>query len=83
MTQEKEPQSKRASSPFCDYYFHFSLGAGVTPAQGSVKPTAGFTFDKVTCPSLDLVNRGFSLKIRGFTAIFWVRNIPATIRAYD
>src|SRR5579862_149864 len=24
-----------------------SLGAGVTPAQGSVKPTAGFTFNKV------------------------------------
>jgi hypothetical protein len=25
----------------------FSLGAGVTPAQGSVKPTVGFTFNKV------------------------------------
>src|SRR5258708_5979595 len=25
----------------------FSLGAGVTPAQGSVKPTSGFTFDYV------------------------------------
>ena len=23
------------------------LGAGVTPADGSVKPTAGFTFNKV------------------------------------
>src|SRR5580704_7048722 len=23
------------------------LGAGVTPAQGSLKPTVGFTFDKV------------------------------------
>jgi hypothetical protein len=28
-----------------------SLGAGVTPAEGSVKPTAGFTFNKVICPS--------------------------------
>jgi hypothetical protein len=27
--------------------FSFSLGAGVTPAQGSVKPTAGFTFNQV------------------------------------
>jgi len=34
-----------ASSPFCDF---LSLGAGVTPAEGSVKPTAGFTFNKVT-----------------------------------
>ena len=25
--------------------FHFSLGAGVTPAQGSVKPTVGLTFN--------------------------------------
>jgi hypothetical protein len=25
----------------------FSLGAGVTPAQGSVKPTVGFTFNRV------------------------------------
>jgi hypothetical protein len=23
------------------------LGAGVTPAEGSVKPTAGFTFNRV------------------------------------
>ncbi len=42
MTQEKEPESKRASSPFCDF---FSPGAGVTPAEGNVKPTVGFTFD--------------------------------------
>ena len=28
------------------------LGAGVTPAEGSVKPTAGFTFNKVIYPSL-------------------------------
>ena len=33
-----------ASSPFCDF---LSLGAGVTPAEGSVKPTAGFTFNQV------------------------------------
>jgi hypothetical protein len=29
LLQEKEPESKRASSPFCDF---FALGAGVTPA---------------------------------------------------
>jgi hypothetical protein len=27
------------------------LGAGVTPAEGSVKPTAGFTLNKVIYPS--------------------------------
>ena len=37
-----------ASSPFCDF---FSLGAGVTPAEGSVKPTAGFTFNQVPLPA--------------------------------
>src|SRR5260370_38369365 len=40
----KKNLSKRASSPFCDF---FSLGAGATPAEGSVKPTAGFTLDYV------------------------------------
>ena len=30
----------------------FSLGAGLSPADGSVKPTAGFTLDQVICPSL-------------------------------
>src|SRR5258708_1143709 len=29
-----------------------SLGAGVTPAEGSVKPTVGFTLSKVIYPSL-------------------------------
>jgi hypothetical protein len=48
MTQEKESESERASSPFCDF---FSLGAGVIPAEGSVKPTAGLTFSKVIYPS--------------------------------
>ena len=28
-----------------------TLGAGVTPAEGSVKPTAGFTFNQVISPS--------------------------------
>jgi hypothetical protein len=41
MTQEegdrkKKPDSKMASSPFCDF---LTLGAGVTPAEGSLKPT--------------------------------------------
>ena len=36
------------SSPFRDF---LSLGAGVTPAEGSVKPTAGFTLDEVIYPS--------------------------------
>jgi hypothetical protein len=30
------------------------LGAGVTPAEGSVKPIAGFTFDKVPSRSAGL-----------------------------
>jgi hypothetical protein len=29
-------------------FFSFSLGAGVTPAEGSVKPTEGFTLDQVS-----------------------------------
>jgi hypothetical protein len=49
MTQEagdkkKEPESERLSSTFRDF---LSLGAGVTPAEGSVKPTAGFTLNRV------------------------------------
>jgi hypothetical protein len=48
MTGKKNLRAKKASSPFCDF---FSLGAGVTPAQGSVKPTAGFTSNKVISPS--------------------------------
>jgi hypothetical protein len=52
MTREKEPVSKMRPRHFAISTFHFSLGAGVTPAEGSVKPTAGFTFNKVICPSL-------------------------------
>src|ERR1700686_3880094 len=36
-----------SSSIFRDF---FSPGAGVTPAEGSVKPTAGFTFNKMIYP---------------------------------
>jgi hypothetical protein len=32
------------------YRFFLTLGAGVTPAQGSVKPTVGFTLDEVNVP---------------------------------
>ena len=35
-----ELESEMSSSTFRDF---FSPGAGVTPAEGSVKPTAGFT----------------------------------------
>src|SRR5579862_3321269 len=44
---EGEPdywESEMSSSTFRDF---LSLGAGVTPAEGSVKPTAGFTSDEV------------------------------------
>src|SRR5580700_4387680 len=37
-------ESEMASSTFRDF---LSLGAGVTPAEGSVKPTAGFTLNEV------------------------------------
>jgi hypothetical protein len=43
-----QPESEMSSSTFRDF---FSLGAGVTPAEGSVKPTAGFTLNKVISPS--------------------------------
>jgi hypothetical protein len=41
-----EPESEKLSSTFS----RFSLGAGVTPAQGSVKPTAGFTLKSNDLP---------------------------------
>ena len=40
---ETEPVSEMASSTLRDF---FPLGAGVTPAEGSVKPTAGFTYNQ-------------------------------------
>jgi hypothetical protein len=33
------------------YFLFLILGAGVTPAEGSVKPTAGFTLNNVISPS--------------------------------
>jgi hypothetical protein len=60
MTREKEAESKMASSTFRDF---FPLGAGVTPAEGSVKPTAGFTFDKVIYPS-PITGLSISLRLR-------------------
>ena len=44
-----------ASSPFRDF---LSLGAGVTPAEGSVKPTAGFTY-KSYCINFLLLRRTY------------------------
>src|ERR1700683_5646849 len=46
-TQEKEPGAKWRPRHFAISTFHFSLGAGVTPAEGSLKPIAGFTFNLV------------------------------------
>ena len=42
-----EPESEMSSSTFRDF---FSLSAGLSPAEGSVKPTAGFTLNKVNWP---------------------------------
>jgi hypothetical protein len=47
----QEPESEMAASTFRDF---LSLGAGVTPAEGSVKPIAGFTFDEVPSRSAGL-----------------------------
>src|ERR1700729_951501 len=43
MTQEKNLRAKWRPHHFA--ISTFSLGAGITPAQGSVKPTAGFTLN--------------------------------------
>jgi hypothetical protein len=54
MDVKKDP-TLRATSSNRDEVPHLFLllGAGVTPAQGSVKPTAGFTLNKVIySPSL-------------------------------
>src|ERR1700722_8528545 len=45
---EAQKSSNRDEVP----HLSFSLDAGLSPAEGSVKPTAGFTFDKVIYPSL-------------------------------
>jgi len=42
MTQEKDLRAKWRPRRFAIITFHFSLGAGVTPAEGSLKPTVGF-----------------------------------------
>jgi hypothetical protein len=39
------------SGPYWQIWQIKTLGAGVTPAEGSVKPTAGFTLNKVIYPS--------------------------------
>jgi hypothetical protein len=57
-----------ASSTFRDF---FSLGAGVTPAEGSVKPTVGFTYD--VAPSLDSVS-GLPLLL-GLALLIWSAKI--------
>jgi hypothetical protein len=62
-------ESEMASSPFCDLI----LGAGVTPAQGSVKPTAGFTFNQVNCPAH--TNAGVLLR-RSIASRYHDRTIP-------
>jgi hypothetical protein len=46
--QRKKPVSKKGVVAI----LRLVLGAGVTPAEGSVKPTAGFTFNDVILPSL-------------------------------
>ena len=41
MTKEKEPKSKKGVLAI----LRLVLGAGLSPAEGSVEPTAGFTLD--------------------------------------
>jgi hypothetical protein len=45
MTQEEGNKKKNLRAKWRPHHFAISLGAGVTPAEGSVKPTAGFTLD--------------------------------------
>jgi hypothetical protein len=45
MTQKKE-RTKSSNRDEVPHLF-LILGAGVTPAEGSVKPTEGFTFNEV------------------------------------
>ena len=48
MTREK--RTRERNGVFAILRFP-SLGAGLSPAEGSVKPTAGFTFNQVISPS--------------------------------
>ena len=47
-------ESEKPSSAFRDF---LSPGAGVTPAEGSLKPTAGFKLNQVISPSLTTTRR--------------------------
>ena len=47
MTQEKRTSEQKGVLAI----LRLVLGAGVTPAEGSVKPTAGFTLNKMIYPS--------------------------------
>jgi hypothetical protein len=53
MTQEEGEKKKnlRAKGRTRHFAISSSLGAGVTPAQGSVKRTAGFTSNQVVSSS--------------------------------
>src|SRR5579862_3309935 len=48
------PNGRRTSAKGVLDISRFSMGAGVTPAEGSVKPTAGFTFNKVRSLAFDV-----------------------------
>ncbi len=52
--------------------FFWIPGAGVTPAQGSVKPTAGFTFNEVNSvlPQLDRAWREYPFHL-GDEGVRW------------
>jgi hypothetical protein len=61
MTQEKNSEQKGVLA-----ILRLILGAGVTPAEGSVKPTAGFTYNKVIYPSLLILDAArLTMRSRG------------------
>ena len=65
-TGKKNLRAKGRPRHFAISTFHFSLGAGVTPAEGSVKPTAGFTLDEVARPSLLILDAArLTMRSRG------------------
>ena len=67
MTQEKRTSEQKGGLAILRLVlFTFSLGAGVTPAEGSVKPTAGFTLDEVARPSLLILDAArLTMRSRG------------------
>ena len=75
MTQEVATEKRTSEQKGVLAILRLVLGAGVTPAEGSVKPTAGFTFNKVISSSPSplrdpLLRRSIASRYHGWTTSY-------------